>query len=706
MMKSFYKYYLFCLLISPFFYVSSIFFLSFSFADFFITSGSFRFFSYFPYALSFFIPVLLILLPACTFQYEIKKQIFAKFFAILTCFFFILFLTLPFSLYFLFASLIELSQIISCYIEILLNSLFILTFSLFLSVLISRKALSFAFTAFLSLLFFLLFHFDSFQKGLLDSRDVFFYLNFSVFFLFLAFYTFEKKRGELSPIFKKVAFLSFSAFFLIFCDSKFFYFKVDFTKQKTFSLSSYSKELLSEIDQPFTIEYYRSSQTKKLFKETLDIDDFLKVFAAESRYISYKVFDADRQEVQNKLSSAGIFPQPVRSSSKNQDSIINIYSTVVLTYLGQSLVIPFVTGLENFEYSLAEKTSALVRKSQRPIQVLFAYGNGDITLQSDDYLYLVKVLQSQGFSIIQTFLPSQSGNGKISFPLLDQIPLLLIGSADITAEDALVFVSFIKKGGKALVASSPFDINMQDWTVSKSPNSNLFYALEEFGIYFKEDSITSDTNNFTIPFTNDSNTLSKGTVEYMPYPYWVKVEEQKAASQGLTLMWPCAIAIDNQVAADSAFTVSSYLVTQDTAWQTKLSDISLLLQEAEKEDEKGPFNLAVSLSPRERSGDISAIFLGDRLSFSSQMLPFISSAKMLDTRPLDFICDSLLTLSGEDSLRQVKVKSKKVTRGEWNMTAAKKILPVAIVVQVFFILSSFSLMKVKRLRLKNKILGE
>ena len=128
-MKSFYKYHLFCLLISPFFYVSSIFFLSFS--DFFITSGSFRFFSYFPYALSFFIPVLLILLPACTFQYEIKKQIFAKFFAILTCFFFILFLTLPFSLYFLFASLIELSQIISCYIEILLNSLFILTFSLY-----------------------------------------------------------------------------------------------------------------------------------------------------------------------------------------------------------------------------------------------------------------------------------------------------------------------------------------------------------------------------------------------------------------------------------------------------------------------------------------------------------------------------------------------------------------------------------------------
>ena len=79
---------------------------------------------------------------------------------------------------------------------------------------------------------------------------------------------------------------------------------------------------------------------------------------------------------------------------------------------------------------------------------------------------------------------------------------------------------------------------------------------------------------------------------------------------------------------------------------------------------------------------------------------------MLDTRPLDFICDSLLTLSGEDSLRQVKVKSKKVTRGECNMTAAKKILPVAIVVQVYFILSSFSLMKVKRLRLKNKILGE
>lgn len=505
-------------------------------------------------------------------------------------------------------------------------------------------------------------HFDAAGKGILDSRDIVYYLAVTTVLVAATTAVMELKRGGASPFLKKTVILVTTAFLLLTGLSGRVYLRADTTSSKKFSVSRYSRSIIEELEEPMSITYYRNSSLKNLYPQVRDMEDFLKSFADTSPKISYTAMDPIKEKVTDKLSRLGVQGQRVQSTVKDTTSFTTVYSAVVVSYLGMTQTIPFVLSASNLEYSLAEKLDILVRNKSRTVQLVI--GNG-LSLE-EDYSYIRPWLDTQGFSMIRTYLPSEMLEGKKDlFTLHPDLPLVVLGTALFTQEDAQALMNFVRGNGKAYIATSPYTVDIKNsWSVLPVEDY-VIYGLQEFGLYYRR-TITSDKENFSINLLADNSQgtgLGQMQNQTVSYPLWPALRSQDMAINGLTSFWPSAIDCEKDLAKDDGFQIKPMLFTSESAWQTEtvqgkfMTNPFTASKKPEEGEEVGKFNLGATIS-RTNEKSPCLIVVGDQYSCTAQMIGYSSNQSAIDTRGLDFLTDGLLRLSGEDGLLSLKNSSR------------------------------------------------
>ena len=483
-------------------------------------------------------------------------------------------------------------------------------------------------------------HFDSASKGIIDSRDILFYISSCSIFIFASCLSMEIRRDNRNLPVKKFSILALSAFFLIQEDSSRFFLRIDTSREKKFSISQYSSVLLSQVKEPLQITYYRSSVLKNLYPQVRDVDDFIQAYAGESPNVFYQIIDPAKKHIEKTLENNGIRGERIQTADDSTTSYTTVYSAVSLNYLGRTEIIPFVLDSSTLEYDLTGRIQSLVRGIERNVQLVC--GNG---LSPDvDYGYVQAWLESQGFTVTK---PALSG-------LYTDIPLVLLGTSECTWEDADAISYFIQRGGKAFIATTPYRIDLKNnWSVQEKDSQafdNVVYMLQQYGLYFK-DTVTADSNSATLTLADKDQ-----KVVTISYPLWPVLKKQDRAKNGMTLFWPCAIDMDFQVASDSGFDLFSILHTSADAWQVKRAGESFITnpfsveKSASLDEEKGQFTLCVELK---KNGRTHCIVLGDQYAMNTDIM---SLGKMPDTN-LVFLVDSLLRLCGQEALGELRNKS-------------------------------------------------
>ena len=502
-------------------------------------------------------------------------------------------------------------------------------------------------------------HFDAAGKGLLDTRDIFFFIIAFLLFAFLAVYSLEKRRDNNSSFIRIFTVLFCTMLFLLCLNSTRFYSRIDTTSDHSFSVSNFSKLLLDEIDEPLDITLYQSSSLRNLYPQVQDAEDYLSEYASRSSLVSYRRLDPEKDDLVSTLESYGIQGQPIQESGKNSYSLV--YSAIVISYLDQVETIPFVLSADTLEYDLDSRIQRLVRDKTRIVQIVI--GNG-MTLEQD-YSYITPYLESQGFAIVQTYMPSLSypEAGQMPFSLYQNIPLIVLGTAHFMPEDAEALVQFIQNGGKAFIATSPYTVDIKnDWSILPI-DDYVVYRLQELGVYYK-DKVTADISNFRITLYGDTDAEGNpvtAKTEYINYSLWPVLMTQENAPMGMTVFWPTAIDIDKNVSSDYGFIPRPYLVTSSSAWQMEqvegqvITDPFICEKSPEPNEMKGQFNVSVSLT-KDGEKDPSAIIIGDQYGFATGMIGY-SSGSALDVRNLSFLTDSILKISGESEILTLKNRS-------------------------------------------------
>nr|MBP3282791.1 Gldg family protein [Treponema sp.] len=483
-------------------------------------------------------------------------------------------------------------------------------------------------------------HFDSFGKGIVDSRDIAFYILASLLFVLLSVLSEYKRTG------RKVSRLTFFLFVVVavFSSLSFdrIYFRADLTKARQFSASDTSRSLLENLDSTLRITYYRSRELKDLYPQSSDVAEYLQDFARLSSNVTFELESADAE----KLSRLKIQGRQIQVNSKTKMEFVSVYSAVVLQYLDKQTIIPFILSTETLEYDLAQRIQQLV--TENPRRVLVLAGNGRAVQES--YGDVVPFLASRGF-MPEILEIDDSLVSKIDSLSADD-ELVVLGTSALSYEQSSALDSAFKRGVPALVATSPYDVPIEnEWKVSKNTGDTMLPFLNSLGFAFGR-SLVEDISCFPLSMMSGEGE----TAEYVSinYPLWVSLLPQDAAKQGMTLFWPSPIFLYNDV--------RPLLETTDYAWLQKESDsdelpfltdaFNIPKTAAASDAENGKYILAAT------NGKVTVV--SDQYFVHSMMTGFISGQNSVDLRNFDFLCSQLLRLRGDSKIAELMEKARTV----------------------------------------------
>lgn len=559
-------------------------------------------------------------------------------------------------------------------------------------------------------------HFNAAGKGLLDSRDIIYFLTLAVFFLFSAVFVSEYRAGRKfssSYKFQSCCFCVCIVFLLL--DSNRFYFRRDLTASQKYNVSSWSRELLNSTEEQITITYYKSKVLSSLYAEFSDVEDFLTEYADEKKVV-LNVKSPEKAENQMLISD---YARQIQTRGENKTEYLTVYSVIVIEFAGKTEIIPFTASIDTLEYDLDQKIQKLLTGKERTVNIVCANG---LSL-FENYHYMTEWLKAMGFSInyitcgTDTLYSDLSGEANVT---------LVFGQEYFSKQDCADIETYLLDGKKVFFAFNPYKIDFEnDWRITELSQKNLQEMIEEYGIFFSTDLI-NDVSCSRILMQSDTNADGSPAEslysKQLNYPFWVELLPQENASSGLTLFWPASI---NSM-TDYAFPLlyssrMSYLVKPDfdspsNLFITNPFDVEKLGYNPQSFPQQnyavswyfsGPLNTVYN---KNRGGSAEFMVIPDSLFPQDLMLGYIGESYN-QLKNLDFITSCLLKLNGEKELAQLLEKSKsaekqyfwKVTDEE-NFNQAKRTTLVYsfIVIPVFYLIS-FILVVYLRKRFKERL---
>ncbi len=395
-----------------------------------------------------------------------------------------------------------------------------------------------------------------------------------------------RRQKEKTLALMTALFLALGAIF-----STIYFFRMDFTSARSYSLSATAKKLHSELPQTVRITYYISKSLSNRHPGAQAIEDLLRELEAVSRgKISVKIQDPGNDG--SKAEALGVTPQQMQVVEKSEQRVALVYTGIVMEYLDRHQTIPAVISTETLEYELIKAVRSLVSDKRQVAGLLI--GDGDKTLEGD-YGRLADVLSRGGYEIvtIQRGKPVQS----------DVSVLFVLGNSSIDRYDSYFIDSFLMGGGKVFFAAKSVDVKPENNLVAQAlPQSGVPALLAAYGVSLPPE-LVLDESNLTVPFQSASQ-QGRMTIQYVPYPHWIAVQKRfanknspvTARFSGLDLYWPAPLVL----AAQSPLQFTVLASSTPRAWKqtsnyaTSPQDQALYF--TEQESTRGSYALAVSAS--------------------------------------------------------------------------------------------------------------
>jgi ABC-2 type transport system permease protein len=240
--------------------------------------------------------------------------------------------------------------------------------------------------------------FESIERGVIDLRDLAYYLSLTALFMLLNVVSLDSKRwsrGDRTLAYRRGVALTAGLIGLNLLALNFWLFplrglRLDLTADRDYSLSQPTKDLLQNLQEPLLIRGYFTDRTHPLLAPLVpQISDLLREYEiASAGMINVEILDPveNPDKEAEAVQSYGIQPTPFQVSDRYQASVINSYFDILIRYGDQHVVLGFQdlievqsgrTGqvdvrLRNLEYDLTRSMKKVIYGFQSVDAVLAA----------------------------------------------------------------------------------------------------------------------------------------------------------------------------------------------------------------------------------------------------------------------------------------------------------------------------------------------
>ena len=397
-------------------------------------------------------------------------------------------------------------------------------------------------------------HFDSIARGVIDLRDVLYFVALVSAMLSAAYLMIRgKSLSHQSPQYRN---LQVGVAALIVLSLLVGWFgssiggRLDLTEDKLFTLSPATKDILGELDDLLTIELYQSRDLPA--DEAIvarDVNDFLDDLAASSggsvrivrKYPSNRLgedvclaaaADADDAGLAAacKARRIGVLPRQLNVPGQGRLLIQTGYLSLSITYADRREVVPFIGTVDGFEYRIASLTFAMIKQQRKSVK--FLAGHGEKTPANGMQTLGAVLAQQYDVSVVQ---PSEDG----ALDLEGADVLIVAGPTDrIEDSDRAALTAYLDGGGKAMLLLDPVNIDLQRMTAL--PNRNSFADfVESYGVIVEDDIAFDVRSHETLQFGTQLGPVG------IPFPYWMRAKtvDSKVAGDVESVVLPWASSV-------------------------------------------------------------------------------------------------------------------------------------------------------------------
>ncbi len=509
-------------------------------------------------------------------------------------------------------------------------------------------------------------HFDSVSRGVIDTRDIWYFVSLAAVFLGLTYLNLIKsKYGNRKSAYRNYQtglIIMLGIFVLSNIVGTRIPGRIDLTEEKIYTLSPATKDIVSGLPDLVNISLYASdklpAQLQPVLRETKDmLEDYRKASQNKIK-VSYKNPSTD-SEAAKEASSQGIQPVRFNVVSQEEFQVKDGYLGIAISYGGKNEAIPFVEDVNNLEYQM----TSLIRKltvDNKP-KIGFVAGHGEKSLFGD-YRLISDELKKQ-FEIVDVAAKSDEIKDdkktskkeespaelpkRISIP--DDVKTLIVANPteNYSDDEKNTLSQFIAKGGNVLFLLEGVSVSPQMLSASASQNSLLEYVKNQTGVEIAKDLVYDLRSNESVGFGG-------GQMRYiLPYPFWMRAlkatENSPVVSKidSVTLPWASSLKTDINALSEKGFEKTELLATTEYA-AAQNSSFNISPDQKLSSQNLGKKLLAVALSSKQGSGRI--IIVGDA--------DFLDDENVKNNPSnFGFGMETISWLSQESALSQIKVKN-------------------------------------------------
>ena len=489
------------------------------------------------------------------------------------------------------------------------------------------------------------YHYMSMSRGVISLRDVVYFISVSTFFIFLTRVTLPYS----SKISVKISYIIqlFVCLGIILVINVAVYFslraEIDLTKEKRYSLTSASKQLLGKnkdnvlaIEDALTIRCYLGKdipiQYKELRNSLIEKLDEFRSYNSNIQYdfVDPNAYDGEKKaDFYQKLFKRGFQPLLIQTTSGGKQEQQYIFPYIEVTYKGRTTFQSIMntgngfsdaaliqSSIQNLEYMLYTSIQSVLRDIKPSIAFLYGQGELDASrlldiIQTLDERYLVDSVSIGGK--IDALVERTYKDNDITFRKKYECIIVAKPQTPFDAKDLYILDQYVMRGGKVLWLIDPLSANMdslqrQASTLALSVATGAEEMLFNYGLKLNTNLIM-DLQCVNVPIVTGTYGNGRPQMTFYPWNFFAQLSSNSNSVIAQRI---------NPVKVEFASTLDSvenngnvrYIPLLETSQNTRLlnAPVNVSLQMLKQKQEPRLFNQGKHTVAMLMEGKFSSMF--------------------------------------------------------------------------------------------------
>lgn len=375
-------------------------------------------------------------------------------------------------------------------------------------------------------------HYNSISRGVVDSRDLVYFISVVFLFVFLTSRIIHFHKINLQKELKSGAIVLVGIVILNVISGQLF-FRLDLTAEKRYSITDVSKTLVKNLEKPVSVTLYLAGDLqpgfrklqKSIIEKIADYNAYSAIMINLNVVDPYEITDVKRREqLFAELAEKGLQPTNIRQNTDQGTTTRLIFPGALIHYDNKEISINLLknnpnlhaevnlnNSIESLEYEFSSAFAELMSGERQ--SVAFLTGQGEL---NEHEVHDMATSLAEKYNVFNVTGSELATNGARIKTLIIANPTLKFSEADKFQID-----QFVMNGGRALWLIDPVSVSLDSltngyMTVAFPQNLNLDDQLFRYGVRMNTN-LVQDAECLLIPV----NTAPTGSpAKFTPAPWY------------------------------------------------------------------------------------------------------------------------------------------------------------------------------------------